>query len=263
MASQDVTGRFQPRAVTITSDDRQSRQFHGRLLTPAVIERGQTYPLVLYLHGASERGDDNRGTAQVPARVDGRGRQPPSLSHLSLAPQCPADRLRVETVRAFDPGAPREKPRPHMQVVIDMLDQVISEFPVDPTRLYLTGLSMGGYGSWDLGTRLAERWAAVAPICGGGDELYADRLAGVPVWAWHGDADDVVPVAKSRTHDRGHPPGRRRAALHASWTAWGTTVGRRPTPIRMACCRGCSRSGKRLADAVRGCGSIADDDARR
>jgi predicted peptidase len=57
---------------------------------------------------------------------------------------------------------------------------------------------MGGYGSWDLGTRLADRWAAVVPICGGGDELYADRLVGVPVWAWHGDSDDVVPVAKSR-----------------------------------------------------------------
>ena len=85
-----------------------------------------------------------------------------------------------------------------MQVVIDILNEVIGEFPVDSRRLYLTGLSMGGYGSWDLGTRLAERWAAVAPICGGGDELYADRLVGVPVWAWHGAADDVVPVAKSR-----------------------------------------------------------------
>src|ERR1700675_3293962 len=57
---------------------------------------------------------------------------------------------------------------------------------------------MVGYGSWDLGTRLADRWAAVAPICGGGDELYADRLVGVAVWGWHGDADDVVPVARSR-----------------------------------------------------------------
>jgi predicted peptidase len=85
-----------------------------------------------------------------------------------------------------------------MQVVIDILQDVIANSPVDETRLYLTGLSMGGYGSWDLGTRLADRWAAVAPICGGGDELYADRLANVPVWAWHGDADEVVPVAKSR-----------------------------------------------------------------
>ena len=103
-------------------------------------------------------------------------------------------------MRAFDRAAPREQPRPQMQVVIDMLDRGDRpSFPSTRTRLYLTGLSMGGYGSWDLGTRLADRWAAVAPICGGGDELYADRLAGVPVWAWHGDADDVVPVRKSRT----------------------------------------------------------------
>ena len=85
-----------------------------------------------------------------------------------------------------------------MQAVINLLDEVVADFPVDTSRLYLTGLSMGGYGTWDLGTRLADRWAAVAPICGGGDELYADRLVGVPVWAWHGDADDVVPVRKSR-----------------------------------------------------------------
>ena len=57
---------------------------------------------------------------------------------------------------------------------------------------------MGGFGSWDLGTRFASYWAAVAPICGGGDELYADRLEHVPVWAWHGAADDVVPVERSR-----------------------------------------------------------------
>jgi predicted peptidase len=115
-----------------------------------------------------------------------------------LAPQCRPERLWVETRRAFDRAAPREPPGPQMQAVIDMLDEVTREFPVDTRRLYLTGLSMGGYGCWDLGTRLAERWAAVAPICGGGDELYADRLVGVRVWAWHGAADDVVPVAKSQ-----------------------------------------------------------------
>ena len=86
-----------------------------------------------------------------------------------------------------------------MQAVLAAVDDVLANFPVDPRRLYLTGLSMGGYGSWDLGTRAAEWWAAVVPICGGGDELYADRLARVPVWAWHGDADVVVPVSRSRT----------------------------------------------------------------
>jgi predicted peptidase len=85
-----------------------------------------------------------------------------------------------------------------MQVVINILDELIRVFPIDERRLYVTGLSMGGFGAWDLGTRLADRWAAVAPLCGGGDELYADRLVGVPVWAWHGADDDVVPVKRSQ-----------------------------------------------------------------
>lgn len=112
-----------------------------------------------------------------------------------------------------------------MQVVIDILDQVIASSPIDRARLYLTGLSMGGFGTWDLGTRLADRWAAVAPICGGGDDLYADRLIGVPVWAWHGDADDVVPVAKSRRmieairRSGGQPKYTELAGVgHDSWT---------------------------------------------
>ena len=112
-----------------------------------------------------------------------------------------------------------------MQGLIEILDDVLANFPIDERRLYLTGLSMGGYGSWDLGTRLAERWAAVAPICGGGDELYADRLVNVPVWAWHGAADDVVPVSKSRTmieairHAGGNPQYTELPGIgHDSWT---------------------------------------------
>jgi len=70
--------------------------------------------------------------------------------------------------------------------------------PVDLDRIYVTGLSMGGYGSWDLAIRTPEKFAAVVPICGGGDESQAARLLGVPIWAWHGDADPAVPVERSR-----------------------------------------------------------------
>jgi predicted peptidase len=128
------------------------------------------------------------------AELERRARFPCFL----VAPQCREDTYWVETPRAFDRAAPRAEPGPQMQVVINILAEVIRDFPVDTRRLYLTGLSMGGYGCWDLATRLAERWAAVAPLCGGGDELYADRLVNVPVWAWHGADDDVVPARKSR-----------------------------------------------------------------
>ncbi len=198
MAIDEVIGLFDSRTTRVTRADGSPEEFHYRLLKPPMAESGTPHPLVVYLHGIGERGDDNRAQLRfLPEWMAeaGRRRQFPCFL---LAPQCKSDRLWVETPRAFDRAAPRRPPRSQMQAVINMLDEVASGFAVDQSRLYLTGLSMGGYGSWDLGTRLAERWAAVAPICGGGDELYADRLVGVPVWAWHGDADDVVPVRKSR-----------------------------------------------------------------
>jgi predicted peptidase len=198
MSSQLPIDLFLARRTSYTGGEYSGELFAYRLLTPPRIEPGRRFPLVLYLHGADQRGDDNRAQLKyLPAWMaepERRGR----FGCFLIAPQCRPERLWVETPRAFDRSAPRPPPGPQMQVVINILEEVIREFPVDPKRLYLTGISMGGYGSWDLGTRLAERWAAVAPVCGGGDELHAERLVGVPVWAWHGDADDVVPVAKSR-----------------------------------------------------------------
>jgi predicted peptidase len=169
-----------------------------RLMQPAKRSPGEKFPLIVYLHGIGERGSDNLAQLRfLPtwmAAADNREKYPCYL----LAPQCRDSSYWVETPRAHDRHAPRAAPGPMMQAVIAAIDDALANFSIDPTRMYLTGLSMGGFGSWDLGTREAERWAAVVPICGGGDELYADRLANVPVWAWHGDADDVVPVSRSR-----------------------------------------------------------------
>ncbi|MGD9722174.1 MAG: PHB depolymerase family esterase [Pirellulales bacterium] len=197
MTSQHLAS-FSEHSLEFTGGEYTRERFRYRLLEPQSVGSDERYPLVLYLHGAGERGDDNQSQLRyLPewlAQPASRARYPCYL----VAPQCRTDRLWVETPRAFDRAAPRQAPGPQMAVVINILDDVSSAFPVDPRRLYLTGLSMGGFGSWDLGTRLAERWAAVAPICGGGDELYADRLVGVPVWAWHGSDDTVVPAARSR-----------------------------------------------------------------
>lgn len=193
-----MDGLFESRSLRLTGGPYDDATVGYRLLKPATIARGMTYPLVLYLHGAGERGSDNRAQLKyLPGWMAHRENRARHACFLA-APQCPDGKLWVETPRAFDRAAPRQAPGPQMQTVIDILEDVIAQFPLDRQRLYLTGLSMGGYGSWDLGTRLADRWAAVVPICGGGDELYADRLVGVPVWAWHGDADDVVPVGRSR-----------------------------------------------------------------
>ena len=189
---------FEARETLFSGSEYHDEVFHYRLLAPASIEPGQKYPLVLFLHGADMRGTDNRAQLRFLPEWMAEGKARQEYPCYLIAPQCRPERPWVETRRAYDRRAPRQTPGPQMQVVINILDEVCGASPVDLQRLYLTGLSMGGFGSWDLGTRLADRWAALAPICGGGDELYADRLVGVPVWAWHGDADDVVPVVRSQ-----------------------------------------------------------------
>ena len=86
-----------------------------------------------------------------------------------------------------------------MRMAIEILEKTLGEEPVDRNRIYLTGLSMGGFGTWDLATRKPELFAAVAPICGGADNSKVAVLRDVPLWAVHGDADNAVPVVRSRS----------------------------------------------------------------
>jgi predicted peptidase len=198
MPDQLPSESFEARSTLFTGGKFRDESFAYRLLKPARIEPGERFPLVLFLHGRDQRGIDNAAQLEFLPTWMAEPERRADFGCFLIAPQCRPDTYWVETPRAFDRAAPRQAPGPQMQVVIDILEEVIREFSIDERRLYLSGLSMGGYGCWDLATRLADRWAAVAPICGGGDELYADRLVGVPVWAWHGDADDVVPVVKTR-----------------------------------------------------------------
>ena len=84
------------------------------------------------------------------------------------------------------------------EVLKALLDSIIAEYPVNPAQVYLTGLSMGGYGSWTLGAAYPEMFAAVAPVCGGGVRSQASALKNVPVWAFHGAEDDVVRPYRSQ-----------------------------------------------------------------
>ncbi|MFM8704740.1 MAG: hypothetical protein ACKOHG_12900 [Planctomycetia bacterium] len=102
---------------------------------------------------------------------------------------------------AADTTSVPQKPEPtaDLAAAVSALDAVMKTEPVDPSRVYLTGLSMGGYGSWGLAARMPGRFAAVIPICGGGDEATASKLAMLPSWCFHGPDDDMVPVARSRS----------------------------------------------------------------
>ena len=85
-----------------------------------------------------------------------------------------------------------------MKLTLLLLQEALAKYPVDRSRIYATGISMGGYGTWDIIQRKPELFAAAIPICGGGDASLAPKIKDIPIWIFHGDADPVVPVVRSR-----------------------------------------------------------------
>ena len=183
--------------------DGESRGFPYRLLRAEGATAENPLPLVVFLHGAGERGDDN--TAQLrhfPERWVSEphlGKRHPAFV---LAVQCPENEAWSGVDRREDGtwhvGAPTVAPA--MQAVETLIRELSADPAVDSSRIYLTGLSMGGFGSWDLVARHGDWFAAVVPICGGGDVANAPAIVatGTPIWNVHGDADGVVPVDLSR-----------------------------------------------------------------
>lgn len=170
-----------------------------RLMKPAKIEEGKVYPVILFLHGAGERGDDNvsqlKYLPQIMAGEENRQKYPCFV----IAPQCPKDKKWSSAPWSDkDSTATPQEPTDELKAALAMLALTMNTQQVDVSRIYLTGLSMGGYGSWELAIRAPNVFAAVAPICGGGDERLAGRLKDVPLNVWHGDADMAVPVERSR-----------------------------------------------------------------
>lgn len=154
----------------------------------AKCEKGS--PLILFLHGAGERGEDVwRASIHGPSKY---AAQNPDFPFILVTPLCPEEKVWSN------------------EVLLELLNEVISKHNVDEKRIYLTGLSMGGYGTWSLGVPHAKRFAAIAPICGGGERIeillvargYSgpaklNDLRTLPVWAFHGAKDTVVPLSES------------------------------------------------------------------
>lgn len=145
---------------------------------------GQRWPLLLFLHGSGERGTNVQNVAiHGPLSMVKKGKEFPFII---VAPQCPEGQDWAN------------------EPLLKLLDRVTRKYAVDTNRLYLTGLSMGGYGTWRLGLAHPEKFAAIAPICGGGvliDVILGGReraaLKSLPVWAFHGAKDNVVPPEES------------------------------------------------------------------
>lgn len=190
---------FVEKQVTYTGGEYDEEVFKYRLRTPSKVEKGKTYPLILFLHGAGERGDDNRAQMRHFPELWRRAEFAKKFDAFVVAPQCRKGKKWVEIPWSTTRSTPLPKePSDQMAVALLALEKTLKEHPVDRRRLYLTGLSMGGYGSWYLAARHPERFAAVGPICGGGPEAQAAKLVGLPLWAWHGDEDRAVPVERSR-----------------------------------------------------------------
>lgn len=142
----------------------------------------QRWPLVLFLHG--------RGESDGPLSVVKKWGLPMFIDHgfnypyIVASPQCPP--------RPKDWSQPGEQ-----ALLVSLLSHLTNTFKVDGDRVYLTGLSMGGFGSWRLAADHPDFFAAVVPICGGGNPKDAGKLKNLPIWAWHGLADPTVPVHRS------------------------------------------------------------------
>ena len=196
-----------------------------RWSAPETLDKSKTYPLVLFLHGAGERGDDN--TAQLKHGVMPilEGAKKIGVPCFLIAPQCPTGRwwapINRETMRLNA----ADKPNSLLDAVLALVDDTIKTQPVDAKRFYVTGLSMGGYATWDLLGRVPARIAAAMPICGGGDPSLAAKFKDVPVWAFHGKDDPTVPVKSTKdmiaamTQAGGKPKATYYPGVgHNSWT---------------------------------------------
>lgn len=191
---------FQDRSVTTGTGT-----YRYQVFVPAHWNGRRPCPVILFLHGSGERGDDNRAQTKNGIRLL-IAQDMDKFPCVVVCPQCRANSFWTQ---------------PDMEEqALAALDQSIREFHGDPQRVYLTGLSMGGYGTWDLAQKYPDRWAAIAPCCGGvmrprqrdaggGDRPpsgppadpyapVAQKVALLPAWVFHGGADPTVPVSESR-----------------------------------------------------------------
>ncbi len=170
-------------------------------------EQEKDWPRMLFLHGAGERGNDlQKVKVHGPPKIVEKQEDFPFIV---VSPQCPEGDWWDEK----------------LDVLTNLLDDIVARYDVDTDRIYLTGLSMGGYGTWALASKYPDRFAAIVPICGGGKRFMAYRLKDTPVWAFHGAKDSVVPLEESEEmveaiNDRG---GNAKLTVypdagHDSWT---------------------------------------------
>jgi predicted esterase len=173
-------------------------KFPYRLYIPTPDANTGKLPLVVFLHGAGELGDDNtKQLAHFPRRFINTENQAKYPCYI-LAPQCP----KSDAWSSFPeyPASAKSSARPTnaMRLAIELIERTISDCNIDKNRVYVTGLSLGGEGTFDIVSRRPDLFAAAVPVCGIADVEKADSMKSVPFWVFHGDSDNINPVKYSR-----------------------------------------------------------------
>jgi predicted peptidase len=179
-----------------------------RFLSP--VKTGKKYPLIIFLHGAFEKGNDNELQLNIGGRFFMRDSIRNNYPAYVLFPQCPADdswayfenRIDLSTGMATDWNFPFKKEPAKITALLKMLvDTILASGRIDLSRVYIAGLSQGGMGVLDMIARYPEMFAAGISICGAGEPATSKLFAGkVALWLFHGDKDEVVPVDFSRQY---------------------------------------------------------------
>ena len=190
----ELTKLYEPREYV----GKSGKPLKYRLIKPVDYKFGKKYPLVLFLHGAGERGDDNAATLRHAAKDFSNPQTRSKYPAYVVIPQCPTGKKWSEVDWSKDSSELPEEPSDAMQSIKELIDEMIENAGVDRNRIYITGLSMGGDGTWDAIARYPGFFAAAAPICGGGDPKTVDKFKSLPIWCFHGAKDPVVKVIRSR-----------------------------------------------------------------
>ncbi len=172
------TGERQISQSLVIENGEHTEMKYLKYLPPAYDSNEEKWPLLLFLHGAGERGDDlEMVKVHGPPKMIAQGRDFPFVV---ISPQCPEDVWwSIETLHA-------------------LINEVVETHRIDESRIYVTGLSMGGYGSWGLACTYPDLFAAAVPICGGGEPEKAHLMKDVPTWVFHGAKDTAVPLQRSQ-----------------------------------------------------------------
>jgi len=187
-AAQDVVDGFAARSFTAANGDTMPY----RLFVPEASARSKPLPLILYLHGSGGVGRDNQkqisGGNTLGTHTWTTAAAQQKHPAFVLAPQL-AEAGRSPRLNGWPPFA---------GTVLEIVAAVSREFAIDADRIYVTGQSLGGYGTWDFITKHPDVFAAAVPLCGGGNPSRIEAARTLPIWAFHGGQDQVVPVTESR-----------------------------------------------------------------